>query len=266
MAALLRIPPAVKVERTSVEGLPAAWIRPAGADPDTVLLHLHGGGYVTGGINSHLMMCVPLALTLKTNILLPEYKLAPENPYPAALEDALKVYRGLLAKGFRPDHIVVTGNSAGGGLSLASVLALRDHGDPLPAAVVCFSPWADLTHSGRVHVSLAGVDVVLNTQVLKEWALLYADAASLSQPLVSPVYADFHGFPPLLIQVGSQEVLLDDALCVAEKAKAAGVDVTLKVWDALWHVWPALGDLIPESRQAFEQIGEFIRAKMPADK
>jgi epsilon-lactone hydrolase len=205
------------------------------------------------------MMCIPMAQMLKMNLLLPEYRLAPENPFPAALEDALKSYRWLLTQGYKSSDIIVSGDSAGGGLSLATVLALRDAGEPLPAAVVVMSPWADLTHKGQSHVTKADSEAVLKTEVLKEWALCYADEANLSNPLVSPVYADFHGFPPLLIQVGSEEILLDDSLLLTEKAKADGVAVTLKVWDGMWHVWQALGDFLPESRKAFEELGQFVQ-------
>jgi monoterpene epsilon-lactone hydrolase len=260
MVSYLRIPKDMQVERIKIDNLPAAWIHPSNADQEIVMLHLHGGGYVTGSIDSHLMMCVPMAQTLKMNLLLPEYRLAPEFPFPAALEDALKTYRWLLAQGYQPENIVISGDSAGGGLSLATVLALREAGEPLPAAVVSLSPWADLTHKGQSHVTKAESEAVLKMDVLKEWALCYTDAANLTNPLISPVYADFQGFPPLLIQVGSEEILLDDALMVAEKAKADGVDVTLKIRDGLWHVWPVLGDLIPESRMAFDEIGQFIRA------
>jgi acetyl esterase/lipase len=241
------------------DGLRVAWIRPTGADKEKVLLFLHGGGYVTGSINSHLMLCIPMAQTLKMNVFAPEYRLAPEHPFPAALEDALKAYRWLLAQGYKPADIIIAGDSAGGGLALAVVLALRENHEPLPAAIICMSPWADLTNSGQSHITKADAEVVLKTDVLKEWALCYTDETNLNNPLVSPVYADFHGFPPLLIQVGSEEILLDDARMLADKAKADGVDVTLKVWAGLWHVWPALGDLIPESRETFLEIEQFIR-------
>jgi epsilon-lactone hydrolase len=252
------IPKDVEIERVELEGLRAAWIRPAGADQGKVMLYFHGGGYVSGSIDSHLMMCSLLAQTLKMNLLLPEYRLAPEQPFPATLEDALAAYRWLLAHGTRPGDIILSGDSAGGGLSIATALALRDAVESVPAAVVCLSPWADLTHRGQSHLTKAKSEAVLKTEILKEWALCYTNEANLTNPLVSPVYADFRGFPPLLIQVGSEEILLDDARMLAEKAKAAGVDVTLKVWSGLFHVWPALGNLIPESRQAFEEMGQFL--------
>ncbi len=261
MGGMTRIPKDVDVERFSIDGIPAAWVRPETGSRQRVVLHFHGGGYVTGGIDSHLMMAIPMAQTLKTNVLLPEYRLSPEHPHPAALEDALKTYRWLLAEGYSAENIVISGDSAGGGLSLATVLSLRDNGDPLPGAVVCISPWADLTHHGQSHSSRAESDVILKTSTLKEWALCYTDASNLSNPLVSPVFGDFRGFPRLLIQVGSDEILLDDSVMVAEKARAAGVDITLRIWKGLWHVWPALGDMIPETRLAFNEIKTFLEAK-----
>jgi acetyl esterase/lipase len=246
------------VERVEIDGLSAAWIRPDGADDTKVIIHLHGGGYVTGFVDSHLMMCAPMAKALKRNMLLPEYRLAPANPFPAALEDSLKAYRWLLAQGTDARDIVISGDSAGGGLALATVLSLRDAGDPLPAAVICISPWADLTNRGASHVANAKVESVLRTNVLNEWARYYTDESNLTNPLVSPVYADLRGLPPLLIQVGSDEILLDDSLTLAKKAKADGVDVSLRIWDDMWHAWPVLGDLIPESGMAFEEMNDFI--------
>ncbi len=247
------------IQRIEIDGLPVAWIRPEGADETKAIIHLHGGGYVTGFVDSHLMMCVPMAKALKRNMLMPEYRLAPANPFPAALEDALKTYRWLLAQGMDARDIVISGDSAGGGLALATALALRDAGDPLPAAVICISPWADLTNRSESHAANAQVESVLRTDVLNEWALYYTDASNLTNPLVSPVYADLRGFPPLLIQVGSDEILLDDSLTLAKRAQAEGVDVSLRIWDDMWHAWPVLGELIPESGRAFEEMAEFLR-------
>ncbi|MBK8782523.1 MAG: alpha/beta hydrolase [Anaerolineales bacterium] len=255
---LMRIPKGVTVTDVNADGLHSKWISPNDSISGRIILHLHGGGYVTGGADSHLMMCIPLAQTLKARLLLPEYRLAPEHPFPAAVDDAVNVYRWILAQGYSPKNIIISGDSAGGGLSLAAVQALRDAGDPLPAAIVCLSPWTDLTFTGRSHITKAEPDPVLLTDVLREWASHYVGKEKPDHPLISPIYADFHDFPPILIQVGSDEVLLDDAVMLAEKAKAEGVDVTLTVWDDLWHVWPALGDLLPESKKAFEEIGDFI--------
>jgi len=249
------------VERVDIDGLSAAWIRPDGADEKKVIIHIHGGGYVTGFVDSHLMMCVPMAKVLKRRMLMPEYRLAPANPFPAALEDSLKTYRWLLAQGTEAHDIVISGDSAGGGLALATVLSLRDAGDPLPAALICISPWADLTNGSASHAANAKVESVLRTDVLNEWARFYSDESNLTNPLVSPVYADLRGLPPLLIQVGRDEILLDDSLTLAKRAQADGVDVTLHIWDDMWHAWPVLGELIPESGIAFEEMKEFLLRK-----
>jgi acetyl esterase/lipase len=254
-----RIPSQTRFEKFELEGQPAAWIRPPGAVGDRVLIHFHGGGYVTGSIDGHRMLGVPLAQALKMDLLLPEYRLAPEHPFPAALQDALQAYRWLLAQGHAPGRILLSGDSAGGGLALAMLVALREAGEPLPAAAVLMSPWVDLTNSGRSHATRAKADAVLRTEGLREWALCYAGESKLDDPRVSPLHADLHGLPPLLIQVGSEEILLDDARRLAEKAAAQGVAVTLRVWEGMWHVWQLLGDFVPETRAAFKEIDDFIR-------
>jgi monoterpene epsilon-lactone hydrolase len=254
-----RILQGIQIEKIGIEGLPAGWISPPGADQNRTILHLHGGGYVAGGIDSHQMMCTLMAQTLKTKVVLPEYRLAPEHPFPAALEDALTVFRWLIAQGHQPGNIIVSGDSAGGGLALALVLSLRDAGEPLPAAVVCMSPWTDLTMKGQSYITNAKAEMVLQKETLREWAAFYSGKENPENPLVSPAYAEWHGFPPLLIQVGSDEILLDDSSILAEKATGSGVDVTLRVWEGMWHVWQALGDLIPESRKAFEEFGRFVK-------
>jgi acetyl esterase/lipase len=248
------------LEHFDIDGLPAAWISPSDAESSKVILHFHGGGYVTGGIESHLMMCIPMAQALRMKILLFDYRLAPENPFPAALKDGLKMYRWLLEQGYQANNLILSGDSAGGGLALATTLSLRDSNEPLPSAVICISPWIDLAHAGESHATNSKADVVLTTDVLTEWASVYTDESKLRNPLVSPLYADFHGFPPLFIQADSSEILLDDAKRLADKARAYVVDVTLKIWDGMWHAWHALGDLIPESKKAFEEIGQFLNA------
>ena len=253
-----RIPRDVTVEEVWIDDIHAEWISPSGGDPDKVVLHLHGGGYVTGGIDSHQAMCILMAQTLKMKILLPEYRLAPEHPFPAALEDALKAYRWLLARGYKSSNVIVSGDSAGGGLALATVLSLRNDKEPLPALVFCLSPWADLTLTSQSHFINAEAESILTIGTLKEWSLAYTAENNLRNPLVSPVYAGFHNFPPLIIQVGSDEILLDDARTLADKAGADGVDVTLRIWDGMFHAWPALGGMIPESKKAFEEMGTFI--------
>ncbi len=252
-----RKPAGLAVERVDI-GIPAAWIRPLGADAKKVIVHLHGGGFVTGSADSYLTMCIPMAETLKTNILLPEYRLAPEHPFPAALNDVVAVFQWLIESGFHARDIVISGDSAGGGLALALVQKLRDAGEELPPAIVCMSPWLDLTLSGSSHAENSETDPLLRTETLKAWAELYAAGENQANPLISPLFADFSGFPPILIQAGSDEILLSDALEFAAKARAQGANLTLKVWDGMWHVWHVLGVLVPESALAFEEIGEFL--------
>lgn len=273
-------PRSVRVERFRLGELPCASIEPVGAGGDgldgdsgagrggrgrgagRVVLYLHGGGYVTGFIDSSLMLCVPMAKELGMRLVVPEYRLAPEHPFPAAIEDAAAAYRWLLGEGFEPRGIALAGDSAGGGLCLATIQALRDAGDPLPSAVLCLSPWADLTLSGRSHGGNAASDPLLYLETLRFWAGQYASGADPSHPLISPAFADYSGFPPILIQVDSGELLLDDSIAVAERARAAGVDARLVTRNGLWHVWPALGDLIPESREAFAEMRRFLEARM----
>jgi epsilon-lactone hydrolase len=256
-----RPPKDVEVEYVKIGGINAAWIRPADADKTKVLLHIHGGGYVTGSIASYLRMCILMAQILKVNVLLPQYRLAPEYPFPAAIDDVLKIYRGLLSDGYQSKDIIISGDSAGGGLCVALVIAFRDQGEALPAAVICMSPWTDLTMQGHSHMTNSKSESMLNADSLHEWALAYTNEENFSNPLVSPVFADFQGFPPLLIQVSSDEILLDDAIALAEKAKADSVGVSLKIWDGLWHVWQVVGDAIPESKMAFEEISQFVRSQ-----
>lgn len=254
-----RIPGGIEIKEDCVDDIRTLWILPTGAHPKQVILYFHGGGYVTGSLDFYRTLCIPMAQSLHINMILPQYRLAPEHPFPAALDDALHTYRWLLQQGYRSDEIIVSGDSAGGGLSLAMVLALRDAMDLLPAAVICMSPWTDLSMKGQSYTTKAKVDPSLLVDVLQEWAVYYAQESDLANPLISPIYADFHGLPPLLIQVGTEEVLLDDSVALAEKAKADGADVTLKIWDQMWHVWPVLGDLIPESRKAFAEMNEFLQ-------
>lgn len=254
-------PKTVNIQQIDIDGIEVEWLIPLDASAEKMILYFHGGGYVTGSIEDHRMMCGLLADSTGMKVLIPNYRLAPENPFPAALDDALKVYRWLLVQGYSSANIIVAGDSAGGGLSVAAVLALRDKNELLPAAVVCLSPWADLTLENETHITKAESDSMLRTDILREWALAYTNESNFINPLVSPIYADFHGFPPLLIQVGSDEILLGDSILLAEKAKADGVQVELNIWDGMWHVWQALGDLIPENKKTFEEIAQFVRAR-----
>ena len=250
-----------RVDRIDIGGRDAVVLSGAEAREGKVLLYLHGGGYVCGAVDLYFGLCSSMVQAFRMRALLLEYRLAPEHPFPAALDDARKAWRWLLAEGYSAGDIVIAGDSAGGGLALALVLALREEGEALPGAILCLSPWTDLTNLSPSHRGRAKAELILQTEVLNEWAGLYAGEADLKDPLISPAKADFRGFPPLFIQVGSDEILLDDALIVAAKAKAAGVDVELRVWKGLWHVWQVLGDLLPESGEAIAEMAVFLQAR-----
>ena len=254
-------PPEVKVERVSAPVAPAEWLRPPGAAPGRVVLYLHGGGYVIGSPRSHRHLAAAIATAGQASALLLDYRLAPEHPYPAAVDDATGAYRWLLDQGIAPEHIVIGGDSAGGGLTVATLLALRDARLPLPAGGVCISPWVDLTCSGGSYRTKAAVDPIVTRTGVEEMARAYLGRSAARTPLASPLFADLRGLPPLLIHVGSDEVLLDDAVQLADRARAAGVDATLEVWDRMIHVWHWFLPMLDEAQSAVDGIGRFIRAR-----
>ncbi|MGH7315179.1 MAG: alpha/beta hydrolase [Candidatus Rokuibacteriota bacterium] len=254
-------PPDVKVERVSAPAAPAEWLRPPTAVAGRVVLYLHGGGYVIGSPRSHRHLAAAIAGAAATDTLLLDYRLAPEHPYPAAVDDATAAYRWLLDQAIAPERIVIAGDSAGGGLTVAALLALREARVPLPAGGVCISPWVDLTCSGRSYRTKAEVDPIVRRAGVEEMAKAYLGTTPPRTPLASPLFADLRGLPPLLIHVGSDEVLLDDAVQLAERAKAAGVDATLEVYDRMIHVWHWFLPMLDEAQAAVEAIGRFIRAR-----
>jgi len=255
-ARFFRLPADVKTRRVAADGVAAEWIESPGAG-EGVLLYLHGGAYALGSVSSHREMIARLVKATGCNALAINYRLAPEAPYPAALEDSLKAYAWLLAGEQDPARIIVAGDSAGGGLAIATLLALRDEGKPLPAGAVCFSPWLDLTASGDSVTRNAGVDPVLTARVLREYAALYAGSHSTSEVLISPLFADLTGLPPLYLQAGSHEILLDDAARFYRKAQQAGVDTRLDVWDGMFHVFQLI-PMLPQSKAALKSVGEFV--------
>jgi acetyl esterase/lipase len=260
---LFPTPDDVSREAVDAGGVPAEWIRAPAARENRVILYLHGGGYVIGSIQTHRELASRLSRASQARALLIDYRLAPEHPFPAALEDALTAYRWLLSTDVEPGRIVIAGDSAGGGLTLATLLALRDAGDPLPAAGVCLSPWTDLEGTGDSAKPGAVDDPMVTLEGLVEMGRHYLGSGDARDPLAAPVYADYAGLPALLIQVGTREILLDDATRVAERAKRSGVDVTLEPWEGLIHVWQAFGPTVPESKEAVARIGEFIRKHAP---
>ena len=256
MAGYLRLPADVHCQPVEVEDISGEWVSAPGANLGT-MLYLHGGSYSVGSIHTHRELAARLSRATGTRVLPIDYRLAPEHPFPAALEDACAAYRWLLEQGCEPSRLVIAGDSAGGGLTLATLIALREAGDPLPAGAVCLSPWTDLTVSGDSHQTRAKDELMLTTAELAHSAQIYAGGQDLRSPYISPLFADPAGLPPLLIQAGSDEILLDDARQFAEKAQAAGVQVTLKVWEGMFHVFQMI-PFLPETKKALGQIGEFV--------
>ena len=254
-------PPEIKVERVSAPAAPAEWLRPPSAAPGRVVLYLHGGGYVIGSPRSHRHLAAAVAAAAAASALLLDYRLAPEHPYPAAVDDAVAAYRWLLDQGTAPGHVVVAGDSAGGGLTVATLLALREAGVPLPAGGVCISPWVDLSCGGESYRTKAAVDPIVQRAGVDQMARAYLGDTPPRTPLASPLFADLGGLPPLLIHVGSDEVLLDDAVQLADRARAAGVDATLEVWDRMIHVWHWFLPMLDEAKDAIDGIGRFVRAR-----
>jgi monoterpene epsilon-lactone hydrolase len=256
------VSPAVRVEPLCAPVAPAEWLRPSSARDDAVVLYLHGGGYVIGSPRSHRHLAGAIASAAGMVALLLDYRRAPECPFPAALDDTLAAYHWLLDTGFSPERVVIAGDSAGGGLTIATLVALRDAGLPRVAAGVCISPWVDLTCSSGSYATKAASDPVVRAAGVAAMARAYLGETDARAPLVSPLYADLRGLPPLLIHVGSEEILLDDAVALAERAKAAGVDATLEVWDQMVHVWHWFLPMLDEAQAAIDRIGEFIGSRV----
>ncbi len=249
----------ITCEPCDLNGVAAEWVSAPNASPDRVLLYFHGGGYYRGSIDTVREMTSRMSRASGARALPIDYRLAPEHPFPAAVEDTLTAYRWLLDHGYSPHNIAVGGDSAGGGLTMALLLNARDAGLALPAAGVCLSPWVDLAQSGDSYVTKVSEDPSITKAYLDKYGALYLGGADPKTPLASPLYADLQGLPPLLIQVGTAEVLLSDAAELASRARDAGVKVELDEWDQMTHVWQNNGDRIPESQEAVERIGTFIK-------
>jgi epsilon-lactone hydrolase len=223
------------------------------------MLYLHGGGYVLGSMRTHRMMLAHLSRASGFRVLGLEYRLAPKHSFPAPVEDTLAAYRWLLSRGYDHTKIVLGGDSAGGGLVVAAMVAMRYVGEPLPAAGVCISPWVDLEATGASFVTNAVSDPSVAKDRILRIASVYLAGKPPQAPLASPMHADLRGLPPLLVQVGSIETLLDDAKAFTQRATAAGVQVELEVWEDMPHVWHHFAPLLPEAQQAMARIGEFVR-------
>lgn len=256
------LPAGTTVEPVMAGTVPAEWVRAANAVADKVVMHLHGGGYTKCSCNTSRSAAAQFSAASACSVLVVEYRLAPEHPFPAALEDAVAAYRWLLDQGFKPENIVLLGDSSGGGLGVSTLVTLIADGVRLPCAAVLLSPWTDLTGSGESMTTCADADPWMTERECRTNAEMYAAGADLNNPLISPLFADPGGLPPLLIQVGTDEILRDDSLRLAEKAKAAGVDVTLDVWEGMWHVWHYFAPQLPEGIQAINKVGEFVQAHL----
>jgi monoterpene epsilon-lactone hydrolase len=251
------VPAAVRISPAQVGGVAGEWVE--GAPPtNTVLLYLHGGGYFGCSAASHRPITVGFALE-GFRVLAPDYRLAPENQFPAAVDDAVATYRGLLGDGYSPASIVVAGDSAGGGLALSLLLALREAGAPLPAGAVLFSPWTDLAATGESIRTNAARCAMFHGPDIGPSALYYLGDADPRNPLASPLYADLTGLPPLLIHVGADEILRDDSTRLAERAQEAGVRVKLKIWPVVPHAWQLAPHRVPEARQSLREGATFLR-------
>jgi epsilon-lactone hydrolase len=264
-AAQAELPAGIASTRVEAGGVPAEWVALAGAAERRALLFFHGGGFTTGSCVTHRGLAAHLHLASGAPVLLLDYRLAPEHPFPAAVEDGAVAYEWLLAQGWRPDRLAVGGDSAGAALALATLLRLRERGVRLPAAAVLLSPWVDLALTGASLETHAAVDPLVSRAGLASAASYYLAGADPTDPLASPLYADLRGLPPLLIQTGGDEVLLDDAARLAARASDAGTAARLEIWDEMWHVWHGWADACPEARDAIERVGAFLRERWAAD-
>ncbi len=257
-----KLPPKIEVSPVTIDGISAEWILPSSAVKDKALLYFHGGGYVSGTCSTHRGHVAKFVKGSGTGALLFEYRLAPEHPFPAALQDSVTAYRWLLGEGISPSHIVFVGDSAGGGLALATLVALRDQDIPLPSAAVALSPWTDLKCSGESYRTKFKADPLAPLESWTVFSHYYVKDSDPYNPRISPVYGELSGLPPVLIYVGENEVLLSDSTGFAEKAKSARVDITLKIGKGMFHCYPICAPLFPEARQAMDEICAFIKTHL----
>ena len=255
-------PDGVRSESVDAGGVPAQWIIPDGAAEDRVLQYVHGGGYVLMSAETHRKMVGHIAKATGCRALNVDYRLAPEHAHPAAVEDSVTAYRWLLDQGFEPAHIAISGDSAGGGLCIATALKIRDLDLPLPAAIVPISPWTDMEGTGESMKTRADVDMIVSPDAIMQLSGVFLGGADPRDPYAAPHHADPAGLPPTYIQVGDEEVLLDDAVRFADKAKQAGVDVTLEIFPEMQHVFQIAAGNLPEADEAIAKIGAWLRTKL----
>jgi acetyl esterase/lipase len=243
-----------------IGGVPCEWVwQRATANAEQVTIYLHGGGFIAGSPASHYDLAKRLSSASHSRILMVDYRLTPDFSFPAQLDDTLTVYRELLARDVAPKNIAIAGDSAGGNLALACVLRCRELRLPLPVAIVCYSPWVDLTHSGTSIIANADSDHTVPTILLDPMAAMYCGAHDPREPLISPLFAELHDFPPMQLHVSGAEVLLDDTLRLVQRAAAAGVQIEHRVWPNMPHAFPVFAQFLPEGRAAIRQSGAFLR-------
>jgi acetyl esterase/lipase len=257
-----RPPKGVRTERSTVGGVPSMRVTDPDTEADKHVLYLHGGAYCHGRPSHYRDFIWRIARRARASVHVLDYRLAPEHPFPAAIDDAVGAYKALLAAGADPKRVVVMGDSAGGGLTFASLLRLRDEGAPMPAVAVAMSPWTDLTLGSKSASLFARTDPMLSVGQARVFARWYAGTVDLRHPYISPVYGDPTGLPPALIQVGSDEILRDDTVRMTERLRKAGVEVQCEVWPRMPHVWQMFARLVPESRLAIDHIGAFMRRRL----
>ncbi len=259
----VRLPEGTTVEQLETPGVRGEWVSVPGSRADRVILYLHGGAFCMGSPASHRNLVARICATARGRCLSLDYRLAPEHPFPAAVEDALAAWRFLRAAGIRPQRAAFAGDSAGANIVLSILLTLRDAGEPLPAAAVCISPPADLTGASVSLRTRAWLDPMITVQSVEPFLRAYVGKVDPADPRVSPLLGNLRGLPPLLIHVGTREILHDDSLRLASKARAAGVDARLEIGKGLWHVWHAAAPLVPEASEAIRGIGAFLRERIP---
>ena len=263
MEAVGTMPDDIDVQDANANGVPGLWITPRGAATDRVVMYLHGGGYVVQSSRTHLKLASHIAVQSNCKVLSIDYRLAPEHPHPAAVTDALAAYRHLLDSGFAPERIAISGDSAGGGLTIATMVAARDAGLPQPSAGIPLSPWVDLEGTGESMDSNAANDFMVGRGALATMANLFVGAGSKRDPLAAPVYAELQGLAPLYIQVGGHETLLDDSTRLAALAARAGVEVRLDVFPEMQHVFQVFVGQMPEATEAVARIGAYLTSRWP---
>lgn len=257
-----KLPENFLLRPVDIDGLAAEWMQPSAASPKKAILYFHGGGLVLGSVAAHRSIVAKFVSGTGISALVFDYALAPERPFPAALDDSVAAYRYLLDEGIEPHHIVFSGDSGGGNLVFATLLALKAQQLPLPAAAVALSPWTDLTNSGESWEANAKIDTLCWKEAQTIFSEYYTGASDPTSPLISPLFGNLQGLPPLLIYAGGDELMRDDSTRFAAKAKKAGVDVTLRIGEGLFHCYPACTPLFPEATQAMTEICEFIKTKL----